>query len=91
MKVTKGTITKIDKGTKTVAVKSAHGTEKTLDYTDNAAKGFAKETGKGMKRVKVAAYRAEETGKECPFLRTTTEASRCGRATSESGFCDPRA
>lgn len=42
MKVTKGTITKIDKGTKTVAVKSAHGTE-TFDYTDNAAKDFAKE------------------------------------------------
>lgn len=50
MKVTKGTITKIDKGTKTVAVKSAHGTEKTFDYTDNAAKDFAKETGKGMKK-----------------------------------------
>lgn len=30
MKIAKGTITKIDKDTKTVAVKSAHGTEKTL-------------------------------------------------------------
>ena len=50
MKVTKGTITKIDKGTKTVAVKSADGTEKTFDYTDNAAKDLAKEAGKGMEK-----------------------------------------
>ena len=73
MKVTKGTITKIDKGTKTVAVKSADGTEKTFDYTDNAAKDLAKEAGKGMEKVKVTAYRAEETGKDCPYLRSTTE------------------
>ena len=50
MKVTKGTITKIDKSTKTVAVKSAHGAEKTFDYTASAAKDFAKETGKGMRK-----------------------------------------
>ena len=36
MKVTKGTITEVDTGTKTVVVKSADGTEKTVEYTGNA-------------------------------------------------------
>jgi hypothetical protein len=38
MKVTKGTITKIDKGTKTMVVKSGDGAEKAFEYTDDAAK-----------------------------------------------------
>jgi hypothetical protein len=65
MKVTKGTVTKIDKGTKTVVVKSADGTEKTFEYTDNAAKDMGKATGKGVEKgAKVTVYYTEETGKK---------------------------
>ena len=65
MKVTKGTVTKIDKGTKTVVVKSADGTEKAFEYTDDAAKDLGKETGKGVEKgAKVTVYYTEETGKK---------------------------
>jgi hypothetical protein len=69
MKVTNGTMTKIDKGTKTAAVKSADGTEKTFEDTDNAAKDLAKETGKSME--KGTAYCTEEAGNDCSFLSAT--------------------
>ncbi|HEX8797951.1 MAG TPA: VCBS domain-containing protein, partial [Terriglobales bacterium] len=38
VKVTKGTIVKVDKGTKTAVVKTADGTEKTFDFTETAGK-----------------------------------------------------
>jgi len=65
MKVTKGTVTKIDKGAKTMVVKSADGTEKAFEYTDNAAKDVGKETGKGIDQgAKVTVYYTEEAGKK---------------------------
>jgi arginine repressor len=65
MRVTKGTITKIDKGTKTVVVKTAEGTEKTFEYTDDAAKDVGKAVGKGTEKgAKVTVYYTEETGKK---------------------------
>ncbi len=65
MKVTKGTITKVDKGTKTVVVKSADGTEKTFEYTGNAAKDVGEAVGKGTeKATKVTVYYTEEMGKK---------------------------
>lgn len=65
LKVTKGTVTKIDKDAKTVIVKSADGTEKTFEYTANAAKDVGKETGKGVEKgAKVTVYYTEEAGKK---------------------------
>lgn len=65
MKVTKGTVTKIDKDTKTVVIKSADGTEKTFDYTDNAAKDMGKAVGQGTEKgAKVTVYYTEEAGKK---------------------------
>jgi len=65
MKVTKGTITKIDKGTKTVVVKSADGAEKTFEYTDDAAKDMGKAVGKGTEKgTKVTVYYTEGAGKK---------------------------
>jgi hypothetical protein len=61
MKVTKGTVSKIDKDTKTVVVKSADGTEKTFDYTGHAAEDVGKGTEKG---AKVTVYYTEEAGKK---------------------------
>ena len=65
MKVTKGTVSKIDRGTKTVVVKSADGTEKTFEYTDRAAKDAIKGTGKGIEKgTKVTVYYTEDAGKK---------------------------
>ena len=65
MKATKGTITKMDKDTKTIVVKSADGTEKTFEYTDDAAKDIGKTTGKGVEKgTEVTVYYTEEAGKK---------------------------
>ncbi|HTQ95261.1 MAG TPA: hypothetical protein VMH89_00570, partial [Candidatus Acidoferrum sp.] len=65
MKATKGTISKVDKGTKTVVIKSADGTEKTFEYTDTAAKDMGKAVGAGTEKgAKVTVYYTEEAGKK---------------------------
>jgi hypothetical protein len=65
MKVTKGTITKIDKGSKTIVVKSADGTEKSFEYTDDAAKDMGKVVGESTEKgAKVTVYYTEEAGKK---------------------------
>lgn len=65
LKVTEGTVTKIDEGTKTVVVKTADGTEKTFEYTGNAGKDVGKAVGKGTeKTAKVTVYYTEEAGKK---------------------------
>jgi arginine repressor len=64
-KATKGTVTKIDEGTKTVVVKTADGTEKTFEMSANAVKDAGQATGKGIaKGTKVTVYYTEEGGKK---------------------------
>ena len=65
VKVTKGTIVKVDNGTKTVVVKTADGTEKTFDFTENAGKDMGKSVGAGTEKgAKVTVYYTEESGKK---------------------------
>lgn len=65
LKATKGTITKFDKDTKTVVVKTADGTEKTFELSDKAVEDAGKATGKGVaKGAKVTVYYTEEGGKK---------------------------
>ena len=65
LKVTKGTVTKIDEGAKTVVVKTADGTEKTFEYTGDAGKDVGKAVGKGTeKSAKVTVYYTTEAGKK---------------------------
>ena len=64
-RVAQGTITKIDKDTKTVVVRTGDGAEKTFEYTDNAAKDLGKTVGKGTEKgAKVTVYYTEEGGKK---------------------------
>jgi len=59
MKVTEGTISHIDRGAKTVAIKTADGAETTYRLADHAAK----DTGKGAEKAgKVTVYYTEEGG-----------------------------
>ena len=65
VKVTKGTIVKVDSGAKTVVVKTADGTEKTFDFTENAGKDMGKAVGAGTEKgAKVTVYYTEESGKK---------------------------
>jgi hypothetical protein len=64
MKATEGTITKIDKGAKTLSIKTADGTEKTFKMTGSAAKDSGKAIAAGSeKTAKVTVYYTEKAGK----------------------------
>jgi hypothetical protein len=61
LRVAEGTVSKIDRGTKTLAVKTADGAEATYRITDHAVV----DTGKGIeKATKVTVYYTEEGGKK---------------------------
>jgi hypothetical protein len=65
VKVTEGTIVKVDHGTKTIVVKSADGTEKAFDYTGTAGKDMGEAVGAGAEKgAKVTVYYTEESGKK---------------------------
>ena len=63
LKSTEATVTHIDRGAKTLAVKTAGGTEETYRLTDSAAKDAGKDIGEGTeKSAKVTVYYTEEAG-----------------------------
>jgi Cu/Ag efflux protein CusF len=65
LKATKGTITHIDRGAKTVAVKTADGTEETFKLSGHAAADTGKDIGEGTdKAAKVTVYYTEKAGKK---------------------------
>ena len=65
LKATKGTVTKFDKDTKTIAVKTADGTEKTFELSGKALEDAGKATGQGVEKgAKVTVYYTEEGGKK---------------------------
>ncbi|MCU1305331.1 MAG: hypothetical protein JWN45_26 [Acidobacteriaceae bacterium] len=65
MKVTEGTVKGIDRGAKTIAVKTADGTEETFRLTDHAAKDAGKGIGEGAEKTgKVTVYYTEQGGEK---------------------------
>jgi hypothetical protein len=63
LKTTDGTVSHIDRGAKTVAVKTADGTEETFHLTDRAAKDTGKDIAEGSdKSAKVTVYYTEKAG-----------------------------
>jgi arginine repressor len=65
LKVTEGTVTKIDRGGKTLVVKTADGTEETYRLTEHAAKDAGKDIAKGSeKSAKVTVYYTEAGGRK---------------------------
>jgi len=64
LKATEATVTRVDRGAKILAVKTADGTEETYRLTDSAAKDAGKDVGEGTeKSEKVTVYYAEESGR----------------------------
>ncbi len=65
IKAVDGTVTHIDRGAKTIAVKTADGTEQTFRLSDHAAADAGKDIAKGTeKSAKVTVYYTEEAGKK---------------------------
>lgn len=65
LKVTEGTVSKIDRGGKTLVVKTADGTEETYHLTEHAAKDGGKDIAKGTeKSAKVTVYYTEAGGRK---------------------------
>jgi hypothetical protein len=65
VKVSEGTVSAIDRGAKTMAIKTADGTEQTFKLTDRAVVTGAKDIGTGTKKAaKVTVYYTEEAGKK---------------------------
>ena len=63
LKATEGTVSHVDRGAKTLAVKTADGTEETFRMTGHAAEDAGKDVGKGAeKSEKVTVYYTEEAG-----------------------------
>jgi len=65
LKATEGTVSAIDRGAKTIAVKTADGTVETFKMADHAAVDAGKGVGKGTeKAAKVTVYYTESAGKK---------------------------
>lgn len=72
LKAMEGTVVRVDKGAKTVAVKGADGAEEVFRSTDHAAVAIGAGTASGIeKSAKVTVYYSEESGKKVAhFFRT---------------------
>jgi hypothetical protein len=72
LKATDGTVSHIDRGTKTIAVKTADGSEQTFHMTDRAAKDTGKDIAEGAdKSAKVTVYYTEKAGvKTAHFVKS---------------------
>jgi len=65
MKAVDGTVTHVDRGAKTIAVKTADGTEETFKLSGHAASDAGKDIGKGSEKgAKVTVYYTEDAGKK---------------------------
>jgi len=73
LKVSEGTVSHVDRGAKTIAVKTAGGAEETYRLTDHAAKDAGKDVAQGAeKSEKVTVYYTEEAGhKVAHFFKKT--------------------
>jgi hypothetical protein len=73
LKVTEGTVSHIDRGGKTIAVKTADGAEETYRLAGHAVKDTGKDIGEGAEKSgKVAVYYTEEAGhKVAHFFKKT--------------------
>ena len=63
LRVAEGTVSRVDRGAKTIGVKTADGAEQTYRLTDRAAKDGGKDVAEGAgKSEKVTVYYTEEAG-----------------------------
>jgi hypothetical protein len=86
-----GVVKSIDKGTKTVVVKAADGTEHTIKYTDKTVVRGAKDTGNGVEKGSVDAYMGAKVGSQVTVKysekageKTAVGVKDAGKATADA-------
>jgi ABC-type Fe3+-hydroxamate transport system substrate-binding protein len=86
-----GVVKSIDKGTKTVVVKAADGTEHTIKYTDKTVVKGAKDTGKGVEKGSVDAYMGAKVGTEVTVKYTEKGAEKTAVGVKEGSEATAKA
>ena len=80
-----GVVKSIDKGTKTVVVKAADGTEHTIKYTDKTVVKGAKDTGKGVEKGSVDTYMGAKVGTEVTVKYTEKAGEKTAVGVKDAG------
>jgi len=80
-----GAVTKIDKESKTIAVKTADGTEHVFHYTEKTAIHAGHETGKGVKTGAVDTYFAGKEGTQVIVRYTEKGAEKTASSVDDFG------
>ena len=80
-----GIVKSVDKGTKTVVVKTADGTEQTIKYTDKTVVKGAKETGKGVEKGSVDTYMGAKVGTEVTVKYTEKAGEKTAVGVKDAG------
>jgi hypothetical protein len=86
-----GIVKSIDKGTKTVVVKSADGTEHTIKYTDQTVVTGAKDTGKGVDKASVDTYLGAKVGTKVTVKYTEKGGEKTAVGVKDAGKATAKA
>lgn len=86
-----GVIKSIDKGTKTVVVKTADGTEHTIKYTDKTVVKDAKDTGKGVEKGSVDTYLGAKVGTKVTVKYTEKAGEKTAVGVKDAGKATAKA
>ena len=78
--VMKGVVKSVDKGTKTMVVKTADGTEQTVKWTDKTTVEGAKDVGEGVKEGSKVSVKYTEKGGE----KTAVGVKKVGKETAKA-------
>jgi hypothetical protein len=80
-----GLIKSIDKGTKTMVVKTGDGTEHTIKYTDQTVVSGAKDTGKGVEKASVDTYLGAKVGSKVTVKYTEKAGEKTAVGVKDAG------
>lgn len=80
-----GIVKSIDKGTKTMVVKTADGTEHTIKYTDHTAVAGAKDAGKGVEKASVDTYLGAKVGSKVTVKYTEKGGEKTAVGVKDAG------
>lgn len=86
-----GVVKSIDKGTKTVVVKAADGTEHTIKYTDKTVVKGAKDTGNGVEKASVDTYMGAKVGTKVTVKYTEKGAEKTAVGVEDAGKATAKA
>jgi hypothetical protein len=79
-----GVVKHVDKGTKTVVIKSADGTEETIKYTDKTVVEGSKDAGKGVGKAATETYLAGKKGATVTVKYTGKGAEKTATAVKDA-------